>query len=302
MTTLITGAGGLLGSHVTAAAARRGDVVAVDRRPWWGEAPAESAVGDLLEPGWIEDVVTRAAPSLIVHCAAMVDVDACERDPGLAERMNGLLTRRIAGAAPEGCMVVYISTDGLFDGTRPWASEETLPCPRTTYGRSKLRGEWELQLAAREYLILRTNFYGWSSGRKLSSGEWLYRALANGQEITTFDDFFFTPMYVVDFVERMWALIGRRACGIVHVAGADRLSKHDFAMALAAAAGFSTGAMRRGRIEDAGLLADRPRDMSLASRRLGELAGLKAPACRDGLRRFVADRERPLLARISAVQ
>lgn len=290
MTTLVTGAGGLLGSHVTTVAASRGRTIAVDRRPWWGDAAVESVAGDLLEPGWIQQVIADAAPSLIVHCAAMVDVDACEGDPALAEHINGLLPRSIAAAAPAGCKVVYISTDGLFDGQQRDATEERLPCPRTAYGRSKLRGEWEMQLATPNHLIVRTNFFGWSSGRKRTSAEWLFKALEDGQPITMFDDFFFTPMYVVDFVERLWALVDRDARGIVHVAGADRLSKHEFAIALAEAAGLSTSAVSRGRIADAALAADRPRDMSLKSVRFESLTGLAAPSCRDGLRRFAADR------------
>lgn len=299
MTTLVTGAGGLLGSHVTTAASKRGRVVAVDRRPWWGTAPAESIAGDLLEPGWIEQAVAETAPSLIIHCAAMVDVDGCEADPALAEQMNGLLPRRIARAAPDGCRVVYISTDGLFDGTRPWVTEETLPCPRTAYGRSKLRGEWEVQLATNRHLIVRTNFFGWSSGRKRSSAEWLFHALAAADPVTTFDDFFFTPMYVVTFVDTLWRLIDRDANGIVHVAGAERLSKHDFAMAMAEAAGFSTAHVRRGHIADAGLAADRPRDMSLRSVRADTFRDLQPPSCADDLRRFIADRDRSLQERLA---
>jgi dTDP-4-dehydrorhamnose reductase len=300
VTTLITGAGGLLGSHLVASASYRGRTVAVDRRTWWGDTPAESREGDLLEPGWIEAVIADVAPTLILHCAAMVDVDGCETDPGRADTMNGLLPRRVARAAPPNCTVVYVSTDGVFDGTRPWVSEATLPCPRTAYGRSKLRGEWEVQLATPDHLIIRTNFFGWSSGRKQSFAEWLHRALAEGAPVTMFDDFFFTPMYVVDFVERLWALVDATARGVVHVAGADRLSKYEFALELAEAAGLSTQEVRRGRIADAALLADRPRDMSLTSRRLGELTGIGSPACRDGLRRFVGDRGTPLSARFSA--
>jgi dTDP-4-dehydrorhamnose reductase len=300
VTTLITGAGGLLGAHLVASAAMRGRVVAVDRRPWWGDTPAESRNGDLLEPGWIEAIIAEVAPTTIVHCAAMVDVDGCEEDPGLAERLNGVLTKRVARSAPPGCLVVYISTDGLFDGTRPWSTEATLPCPRTVYGRSKLRGEWEVQLATQDHLLLRTNFFGWSSGRKRSSAEWLFQALVRAEPVTMFEDFFFTPLYVVDFVERLWALVDRRARGIVHVGGADRLSKHAFAIAMAETAGLSTRAVRRGRIADAPLVADRPHDMSLATVRPELLSGMTPPSCLAGLRRFVADRGTSLAVRLAA--
>ncbi len=294
MTVLITGAGGLLGSHLAARFASSARVIAVDRRAWWGDTPAESVVGDLLTPGWIEGVVADARPDVIIHCAAMVDLEACERDPILADEVNGLLTRRIARAAPAGCLVVYISTDGLFDGRATWMTETTVPCPRTAYGRSKVRGEWEVQLATPAHLIARTNFFGWSSGRKASSAEWLFTALEQRTPVTMFDDFHFTPLYVSSFVTSLHTLITRQARGIVHVAGADRVTKYDFALALAAAAGFDGSAVRRGSMRDAVLLADRPADMSLNSDLCAALTGEPAPALQDGLRRFLEDRHRPL--------
>ena len=297
VTTLITGAGGLLGSHLAARCARDGRVVAVDRRPWWGDTSAESIVGDLLTPGWIEQVVADAAPQVILHCAAMVDLEACERDPLQADLINATLTRRIARATPAGSLFVYISTDGLFDGRESWMTEQTLPCPRTVYGRSKIHGEWETQLATRDHLILRTNFFGWSSGRKVSSAEWLFAALERQTRITMFDDFHFTPIYVVPMVEAVCALIARGARGVVHVAGADRVTKFDFAMAMAEVAALDPSAVLRGSMRDAGLLADRPSDMSLHSGRCVDLTGHPVPSVRDGLRQFVADRHRPLSAR-----
>lgn len=299
MSVLITGAGGLLGSHLTAAFARDTHVVAVDRRPWWGDVPAESAAGDLLEPGWIEDLLASARPELVVHCAAMVDVDACEQAPDRADLINAQLTRRIARALPAGAVLVYISTDGLFDGRQPWVDERVAPNPRTAYGRSKLHGEREVRAATDDHLILRTNFFGWSSGRKKTSAEWAFDALEQRTPVTMFDDFYFTPLYVVEFTRALRALLERRARGVVHVGGADRVTKYTFASMLAEAAGFDTSSLRRGSMRDANLLADRPADMSLASNRLTALTGLAPSSLQDGIRQFVADRQRPLSARVS---
>ena len=147
---------------------------------------------------------------------------------------------------------------------------------------------------------MRTNFYGWSSGRKQTSAEWLYDALKRGEPITLFDDFFFTPIYVVDFVERLQGLIERRHCGIVHLGGRDRVSKAAFGALMAEAAGLSMQHVRRGSINDAPLLASRPKDMSLDSGRFVSLTGLALPDCAASLSAFLRDRERPLSARGAA--
>ena len=79
----------------------------------------------------------------------------------------------------------------------------------------------------------------------------------------------------------MQALLDAGANGIVHVCGDERVSKHQFAMRLAAAFGMSAAGIESGRYADAGLAAPRPRDMSLSNARArgilgGELGGLDA--------------------------
>jgi dTDP-4-dehydrorhamnose reductase len=280
-----------------AALSRRHNVVGIDRHPWWGDRPANVLVGDLTTPGFVADTVATVVPDILIHCAGMVSVDACEQNPALAYACNMDITRRVARAVAPHCLVVYITTDGIFKGETPFATEEQLPCPRTVYGRSKLHGEWEVELATKNYLIIRTNFYGWSSGRKQTAAEWLYHALDTGQSIMLFDDFFFTPIYVVDFVVRLVLLIESGHRGIFHLCGKDRVSKGEFATLMAKAAGLSLENVRWGSIDDAHLAAPRPKDMSLSSERFRRITGVDVPGCMAGLLRFVADRQRPLSAR-----
>lgn len=297
---LITGACGLLGAHLVAALSRGHEVFGTDRHPWWGDRPAAVIQGDLGAPGFVTDLVASVVPDVIIHCAAMVSVDACEETRALAYAGNADVTRIVAHAAPPGSLVVYVTTDGIFKGDTPFATEAQLPCPRTVYGRSKLHGEWEVQQATDNHLIVRTNFYGWSSGLKQTSAEWLYHALETGDEATLFEDFFFTPIYVVHFVERLRLLIDGGHRGIIHLCGKDRISKYEFGMRMAEVAGFPTANIRCGSIEKATLKAPRPRDMSLSCERYRGLVGRDVPSCREGLRRFIADHGRPLSVRFDA--
>ena len=95
--------------------------------------------------------------------------------------------------------------------------------------------------------------------------------------------------------------VGRCPCamaarGVFHLAGRDRVSKFEFGRLLAAAAGLSMAHAARGSIDAAGLVADRPKEMSIASSRLSEVR-MDPPGCADGLRRFVGDRSRRLSER-----
>jgi dTDP-4-dehydrorhamnose reductase len=295
---LVTGASGLLGAHVVTALAGTHDVTGVDRHPWWGESVGRHLTGDLADEGFLADSVSRSSPEVVVHCAAMINVDACEEHPALAYAANAGLTDRLARAVSPSCLFVYVTTDGVFKGDVPFCTERDLPCPRTVYGRSKLHGEWNVQLATNNHLIIRTNFFGWSSGLKVSSAEWLYHALERRQSITLFDDFFFTPLYVVDFVTRLNLLIEGGHRGLFHLVGRDRVSKVEFGQLLAQAARFSMDSVSRGSIDDAPLKAPRPRDMSLRSERFERETGVALPSCKSGIERFVADHEVQLRSRI----
>ncbi len=176
-------------------------------------------------------------------------------------------------------------------------SERDLPCPRTEYARSKLHGEWEVQLGAPRHVVARTNFFGASSGAKRTFGEWLFGALERGEAITLFDDAMFTPIYVGDLAAAIVGLVSGGARGVFNVCGADRVSKYDFGMRLARLAGFSTSAVTRGSIGDAGQAASRPKDMSLDGAKLSTALGRPLAAVEDGLRQFIADRVRPLSQR-----
>lgn len=301
MKVLITGACGLLGSHLMAWLSRGHEVVGMDRHPWWGDCPVNLWVADLTQPGVLSDAVQRIDPDGVIHCAALANVDACEQDPALAYSCNAELTRSLARAVSPKTLFVYITTDGIFKGDVPFASEERMPCPRTVYGRSKLQGEWEVQLATENHLIVRTNFYGWSSGRRQTSAEWLYHALEREKPITLFEDFFFTPIYVVDFVERLEALLEGPYRGIVHLSGGERVSKSQFGTRMAQTAGLSLVKVRYGSIRDVPLAAARPRDMSLDCSRFRRLTGLELPDCLTGLRRFLKDRGKALSARFDGV-
>lgn len=297
MRILITGAGGLLGAHLAGGWSAGHDVLGLDRNPWWGDMPVPMQVGELEEPGWLEAKIAGFRPEAIVHCAAWADVDGCERNPLRAVEVNGILTRRIARALPKGALLVYISTDGVFKGDRPSAQEEWRPCPRTVYGRSKLQGEWETELATENHIIVRTNFYGWSSGRKKTFAEWLYGALSVGEEITLFDDFYFTPIYVADLAPRLGRLMSLPHRGIFHLGGSERISKYAFGKQMAEAAGFSMDPVRVGSIAQAALLADRPRDMSLDCSKFTQVTGQPPAVFHSGLTRFLSHRGVPLSMR-----
>ncbi|MDD2328954.1 MAG: sugar nucleotide-binding protein, partial [bacterium] len=137
----ITGGSGLAGSKLAEMALARGDQVysgyAHNQPPYGKEVKF-----DLLDANGIRDIIERMRPDVIVHSAALTDVDRCEREKDLACKINVEGTRAIAEAARKaGSYLVYISTDYVFDGQRGLYREEEETNPVSYYGRPKLQGE-----------------------------------------------------------------------------------------------------------------------------------------------------------------
>ena len=298
MNVLITGACGLLGAHLSMQMSQRHRVAGIDRHPWWGDKTVEVLQGDLQEVALIDTAIARFSPDVLVHCAALVDVDACERAPGTAFEINAGVTYNLVARIPPHCLFVYISSDAVFSGDSQRWTEDQIPEPSNAYSRSKLQGELETRKAA-QHLIVRTNFYGWSSGRKKTSAEWLYNALANRDSITLFDDFFFTPIYVADLTRYLTSLVDRSCQGLLHVAGRDRVSKYEFGEKMAMQMAVPVDNIVPGRLADAGFHAKRSPDISLSTARAEQLWGFVPPACDEGIARFLSDHGRPLSERLS---
>ena len=98
---------------------------------------------DVTDPGAVQAALARWQPSVVVNCAAWTAVDAAEASEEAALRVNGGAVAGLAArCAARGAALIQVSTDYVFDGRgREPYPEDSLPAPRTAYGRTKLAGE-----------------------------------------------------------------------------------------------------------------------------------------------------------------
>jgi UDP-4-amino-4,6-dideoxy-N-acetyl-beta-L-altrosamine transaminase/dTDP-4-dehydrorhamnose reductase len=229
------------------------------------------------------------SPQIVIHTAAWVDVDGCQVNPAKAKESNETLTKLVVSASPKKAKIVYISTEQVFPGNKPYAKESDPTRPINIYGRTKLAGEQIVQKSRKQHLIVRTNFFGWSLGRKKTFGEWLIQSLREKQPIQLFTDFYFTPLYAGLVADRLEHLLKKEAQGVVHLGGRDRVSKYEFGRKLARMSGLSFGSVKDARMDSVASLAPRPKDISLNSGRAEALLGTQSPTLEKSLQLFLRD-------------
>lgn len=168
-------------------------------------------------------------PELILHPAALTDVDGCARDPDLAYRVNGMGTQNVALAAAEvGAELLYISTNEVFDGRATEPYHEWAPCnPINAYGRSKLAGEWYVQNLLTRFYIMRTAWLYAPGGRNFPHR--IIQLADQHGSLRIVADEVGNPTYVADLARAIVALLQTHAYGIYHGVNAGAASRYEFA-------------------------------------------------------------------------
>lgn len=224
MRILVTGSRGQLGTELSERLAR---------------APEHEVLGvdlpevDLTNRTQILDLIAGFRPDSIIHTAAFTAVDLCETEIEAAYRVNCGATRFVAdGARRVGAHVVYVSTDYVFDGTKPTPYVEwDTPSPRSVYGRTKLGGEREIDP---NWTIARTS---WVCGRQGSNMVKTVLRLAADHELLRFvDDQHGHPTFVSDLAPMLAFLALERVPGVFHTTNQGAVSWFEFAREVLAAA------------------------------------------------------------------
>lgn len=167
---------------------------------------------DITDPEAVARVLPGAA--VVINCAAITDVDGCERDPQAADRVNAAGAANVAAA---GARVIQLSTEYVFDGEleREYREDDE-PRPRSAYGRSKLAGERAV-LAAGRNLVVRTS---WVYGEGRNFLRAIQAADRAGRELRVVDDQWGRPTWARDLARALAGLaVADGPAGIVHFAG-----------------------------------------------------------------------------------
>jgi dTDP-4-dehydrorhamnose reductase len=230
---------------------------------------------DVRDQAAVEALVTEVSPRVIVHTAAL--------NPGqgtVFDAVNADGTRHVAGAAAlVGARLIHVSSDVVFDGQKGSYVEEDPPSPITPYGRSKALAEEAVRASGAGAVIVRTSLiYGpvvevrqmslrdtpWQRWDRQT--RWVVGDLQAGKPVRLFTDERRCPIWVESLAAALlelarWDAPRSLPGGVLHVAGAQSLSRYDFGLRLAHFHGADPGGITPARSRDSGLT--RPLDCTL---------------------------------------
>src|SRR3989344_753880 len=284
MKILITGGSGLLGTNfiLTASEMKNHNVFALYNEHPLKDGFCNSFKADILDKPKLKKLFSEINPDVVVHSAAITDVNYCESHKEEAYKVNVDGTKNVLDASYQaGSKSVYISSDSLFDGRRGNYSEEDIPNPVNYYGKTKLFGEKE----AEKYnsLIVRTNFYGWNAGIKKEFSEWIVKSLEAGSKVNLFTDVYFNPIIVTSLSRIIVELAEKNKKGVFNVAGREVCSRFQFGNDIAEVFGLDKSLIIPTKFSENKSMATRPLNPTLDVSKVSKTLKEDMPNIKDGV-------------------
>ncbi len=291
----LLGASGMLARKVREKASAAGYTVALYDLPQF----------DMTDQAQVLQEMVRLKPDVIINCAAFTNVDGCETEQELANRVNGVAVGYLAEAAKAvDATLVHISTDYVFDGEKktPYIEEDKTN-PKSVYGHSKLLGEQAiLSSGLKEFFIVRTSWLYGPGGNNFV--ETILRLAGEREELKIVADQVGSPTYTGDLANAVFNLLGISTSpqspatspyGTYHFANEGICSWYEFAceiVSLAKAQGLPIKSQRilPIRTEEYPLPACRPAYSVFSKEKYQLATGAEIPAWQDSLTYYLCNR------------
>jgi len=246
---LVTGANGFIGQYIVRQLVKNSlhQVVATgksdSRLPFIVSDHYRYVSIDITDQRQVNKIFESENYDIVIHAAALGQPDFCEQHQEICDQVNVTGTKNIAeGCRKANSLLVFLSTDFVFDGNRgPYRETDTVN-PINIYGKSKLQGEQLIEATGIDHTVVRLcSVYGIPlSGDARNIITWVQHNLQEGRSIKAVDDQVRTPTYIDDATKAIVALADRKIQGIFHISGDEALTPYDMAIATATCLGLDT--------------------------------------------------------------
>ncbi len=236
MRVFVTGATGLLGRKLISQLAQQEnlEIMASARKAIiFSEPHVQFEQVDVTHADQVGEALSRFQPDVVIHAAAMTQVDQCELNHEECWRQNVDAVANVVNAcAAHRTHLVHVSTDFIFDGSTGPLDETAVPNPVNFYGQSKLAGERLVLESGIPAAIVRTVLvYGVTSDMSRSNIVlWVKSNLEQGKPIRVVNDQFRTPTLAEDLATGCWLAAEQRARGVFHISGEEMMTPYALAI------------------------------------------------------------------------
>lgn len=253
MKILLTGSNGLLGQKLVKLILDGGkdELIAtargVNRLPY-PESNYSFDQLDITDQPQVNEVLDRHNPDVVIHTAAMTNVDQCETEREDCWKQNVDAVEYLIGACERSSsFLVHLSTDFIFDGEDGPYDENAKANPISYYGDSKLAAEKLLLESNIKYAIARTVLvYGIAHDMSRTNIVlWVKKSLEDAKAIKVVDDQLRSPTLAEDLAIGCYLLAEKRAEGIFNISGKDLLTPYEMALKTAAYFNLDTSTMEK---------------------------------------------------------
>jgi dTDP-4-dehydrorhamnose reductase len=256
----------------------------------WEVAALGRGALDVADRDAVRARIAAERPAVVIHAAAMTDVDGCERDPVAAFRVNALGALHVAQAAEEvRARLVVVSTDFVFDGEKPSPYYETdAPSPLSVYAESKLAGERYALGAAHRALVVRTAWLYGPGGRNFVDA--ILAAGASGKPLRVVADQAGSPTRAADLADGIARVLDAGLVGVVHLVNTGHATRYELARRALDLAGHASTPVEPITTAEMPRPARRPRHAVLGSRVLAAAGVAPLRHWEEALAAHIAER------------
>jgi len=230
-------------------------------------------------------LLDKIDPDVVIHTAALTNVDLCETNKTLATKINVEGTRNVI----DGCKIknrklVYVSTSAVFDGKKKQYFENQPTSPLNHYGYTKLVGEKLVANSDLSYLILRTDQpYGWNEKwQHTNSVLRVINAIQSGEILKEITDWYNTPTYDYDFAKATFELLRKKLTGTFHVVGPEFVNRFGWALKIPEVFNLDKNMIKPIKAESLSLPAKRV-NVKLSNQKLVQDLGFQMCGIKEGL-------------------
>jgi dTDP-4-dehydrorhamnose reductase len=281
---LVTGSAGLIGTQIVK------DLLDNHKQVYSCYNKTKPELGiithlDLTKKDDIVNTMNRIKPDVVIHLGAMTDVELCETETELAKKINTDATEILALESEKyNTFFVYMSTDYVFDGKVGMKKENDKTNPINFYGKSKLDGERVFKKITTPNVIVRTSTPFGLHSKKISFPIWVKKNLELEKEISVVVNQYTSPSYVPNISKMIIEIIERKITGIIHLAGATKISRYDFAVQISKIINVNKQFLKLTKMDQMDWKAQRPADSSLSVSKANKILKNKPEKIEDSLK------------------